>query len=174
MRRISINTHLNKTDSGEKNGNHEASARRARLSLGRRAIKKEFGKTLPLTPLAETWECSVHPDGLSRIGNGKFQGKTLADVLKEHPEYMGSKMEAESELPILVKFIDAKQDLSVQVHPDDDYARKHEYQNGKTEMWYIVDAEDDASLIYGFAHPVTKEILNRAIEKRHLENIYKK
>ena len=72
---------------------------------------------MPLTPLAETWECSVHPDGLSRIGNGKFQGKTLADVLKEHPEYMGSKMEAESELPILVKFIDAKQDLSVQVHP---------------------------------------------------------
>ena len=50
-------------------------------------------------------------------------------------------MEAEGELPILVKFIDAKQDLSVQVHPDDDYARKHEYQNGKTEMWYIVDAE---------------------------------
>ena len=142
---------------------------------GGERLKKEFGKTLPLTPLAETWECSVHPDGLSRIGNGKFQGKTLADVLKEHPEYMGSKMETKSEFPILVKFIDAKQDLSVQVHPDDEYAKKHEYQNGKTEMWYIVDAEDDASLIYGFAHPVTKEILNRAIETetlgKHLQKV---
>ena len=121
-------------------------------------LRDEYGKKIDMTPLAETWECSVHPDGPSRIVNGEFKGKTLADVLKQHPEYLGAKAKNE-ELPILVKFIDAKSDLSVQVHPDDEYAREYENQNGKTEMWYVIDAEDNASLIYGFRHKVTPEIL---------------
>jgi len=79
-------------------------------------LREEYGKKIDLTPLAETWECSVHPDGPSYVANGTYKGKTLAEVLKEHPEYLGTKVE-NGELPVLVKFIDAKKDLSVQVHP---------------------------------------------------------
>ena len=131
-------------------------------------LREEYGKDIPLTPLAETWECSVHPDGPSVVANGAHEGRTLGDVLKEHPEYMGGKIPQGGEFPILVKFIDAKQDLSVQVHPDDDYARKYEHQNGKTEMWYVLDATEDASLIYGFEHPVNEGILRKAVETETL------
>lgn len=102
-------------------------------------LREEYGKQIDLTPLAETWECSVHPDGPSYVANGIYKGQTLAEVLSAHPEYLGTKVE-NGELPVLVKFIDAKKDLSVQVHPDDAYAREHEGDNGKTEMWYVIDA----------------------------------
>ena len=88
-------------------------------------LREEYGKQIDLTPLAETWECSVHPDGPSYVANGIYKGQTLAEVLSAHPEYLGTKVE-NGELPVLVKFIDAKKDLSVQVHPDDAYAREHE------------------------------------------------
>ncbi|MEO2263765.1 type I phosphomannose isomerase catalytic subunit [Dorea sp. YH-dor228] len=125
-------------------------------------LRDEYGKRIDLTPLAETWECSVHSDGPSVVGNGEFKGKNLAEVLEQHPEYIGTKV-ADGKLPVLVKFIDAKQDLSVQVHPDDEYARKYEHQNGKTEMWYVIDADEGAELIYGFRHKVTPEILREAV-----------
>lgn len=130
-------------------------------------LKDEYGKKIDMTPLAESWECSVHPDGPCFVANGQYKGKTLKEVLEAHPEYIGKK--ANGEFPILAKFIDAKQDLSIQVHPDDEYALEHEGQNGKTEMWYIIDADEGASLIYGFKHKVTKEILERAIEHRELD-----
>lgn len=137
-------------------------------------LREEYGKNIDLMPLAETWECSVHPDGLSRIQSGTHKGKALAEVLEQHPEYLGTKV-FNNELPILVKFIDAKKDLSVQVHPDDEYAREHEGDNGKTEMWYVIDAEEGASLIYGFKHKVTKEILRKAVETgtldKHLQKV---
>lgn len=137
-------------------------------------LRDEYGKKINLTPLAETWECSVHPDGPSIVANGQYKGKTLAEVLQMHPEYLGTKVE-NSELPILVKYIDAKKDLSVQVHPDDEYARKYEHQNGKTEMWYVIDADDDARLIYGFRHKVTEEILGNAVKTgtldKHLQKV---
>lgn len=137
-------------------------------------LREEYGKKIDLTPLAETWECSVHPDGPSYVANGTYKGNTLADVLKAHPEYLGTKVE-NGELPVLVKFIDAKKDLSVQVHPSDDYAREHEGDNGKTEMWYVIDADEGASLIYGFQHEVTEEILRKAIETgtldKHLQKV---
>lgn len=137
-------------------------------------LREEYGKKIDLTPLAETWECSVHPDGSSYIMNGEFKGRTLADVLVQHPEYLGTKVK-NGELPVLVKFIDAKKDLSVQVHPDDEYARKYEDQNGKTEMWYVIDADERAGLIYGFQHKVTPEILQEAIDTgtldKHLQKV---
>lgn len=142
---------------------------------GGKRLKEEYGKKLPYDPLAETWECSVHPDGKSVVVNGKYAGRTLKDVLDKHPEYLGSKNEKDREFPILIKFIDACRNLSVQVHPDDEYARMHENQNGKTEMWYVVDAEEGASLIYGFAHPVTADRLQKAIKEgtlmKHLQKI---
>ena len=130
-------------------------------------LKDEYGKKIDMNPLAESWECSVHPDGPCYVANGRYKAKTLKEVLDEHPEYIGTK--ANGEFPILAKFIDAKKDLSVQVHPDDEYAREKEKDNGKTEMWYIIDADEGASLIYGFKHKVSKEILERAIEKGELD-----
>lgn len=136
-------------------------------------LRDEYGKRIGLTLLAETWECSVHPDGPSVIVNGKFKGWTLADVLKQHPEYLGTKVKND-ELPVLVKFIDAKKDLSVQVHPDDLYAQEHEGDNGKTEMWYVIDAEEGASLIYGFKHKVSEEILRKALKTGTLDKYLQK
>jgi mannose-6-phosphate isomerase len=117
---------------------------------------EKYGKHLDVTPLAETWECSVHPDGLSVVVNGIHAGRTLIEVLKNNPSYLGTKTKETKELPVLVKFIDAKSDLSIQVHPTDEYARTHEGQNGKAEMWYVMDADENAKLVYGFAHPVTE------------------
>ena len=137
-------------------------------------LKNEYGKSIDMTPLAETWECSVHPDGPSTVAAGTFKGMTLAEFLKLHPEYMGSKVRNVT-LPILVKFFDAKQDLSIQVHPGDVYALGHEHQNGKTEMWYVIDAKEETSLIYGFRQKVTKRILKNAVKAdildKHLQKI---
>lgn len=131
-------------------------------------LKEEYGKKIDMIPLAETWECSVHPDGTSIVASGAYKGMTLAEVLQQHSEYLGDKVQ-NGELPVLVKFIDAKQDLSVQVHPNDEYAWKYEHQNGKTEMWYVIDADEGASLIYGFQHKVTPEILKDAVNTGTLD-----
>lgn len=127
-------------------------------------LKEEFGKNIDMDPLAETWECSTHPDGSSIVASGEFKNQFLVDVLKNHKEFLGERPNKlgmpNGELPILIKFIDAKKDLSVQVHPDDDYARKYENgQLGKTEMWYVMDADKDAKIIYGFYHDIEKQTL---------------
>lgn len=141
---------------------------------GGNRLKEEYDKHINLTPLAESWECSVHPDGPSTILNDEYKGKTLKEVLDIHPEYIGSKNK-ETGFPILVKYIDAKKDLSVQVHPDDEYARKNENDNGKTEMWYVLDAKEGSNLIYGFSHKVNKDILKESVEKgtldKHLQKV---
>lgn len=132
---------------------------------GGERLKSEFGKELDLSPLAETWECSTHPDGPSCVAGGDFDGMTLTEVLSRHPEYLGTRHAGETVLPILIKFIDAKRDLSVQVHPDDAYAAQHEHgQRGKTEMWYVLDAEKDARLVYGLRWDTEAETLRRGIE----------
>ena len=104
-------------------------------------LNDDFGKGIPLSPLAETWECSTHPDGQSVVAE---TGEPLGAVLSRCPNYLGSHSlrltGGKAELPILIKLIDAKQDLSIQVHPDDDYALEHENSRGKTEMWYILAA----------------------------------
>lgn len=87
-------------------------------------LNDEFEKNIDLTPLAETWECSTHPDGPSYVVGGAFDGQELAEVLRTHPEYLGERHKGENTLPILIKFIDAKKDLSVQVHPTDAYAQE--------------------------------------------------
>ena len=143
--------------------------------MGGSRLNDEFEKNIDLTPLAETWECSTHPDGPSYVVGGTFDGQELAEVLRAHPEYLGERHKGENTLPILIKFIDAKKDLSVQVHPSDEYAREHEGDNGKTEMWYVIDADEGASLIYGFQHEVTEEILRKAVETgtldKHLQKV---
>lgn len=131
-------------------------------------LKKEYNKRIDITPLAESWECSVHPDGMSIVSGGEFSGMTLGQVLEKNPQYLGSKSR---EFPILVKFIDAASDLSIQVHPDDSYARENENDNGKTEFWYVLDAEEGAELIYGFEHAMDRKKLWRAIEEGRLETM---
>ena len=127
-------------------------------------LNDEFEKNIDLTPLAETWECSTHPDGPSYVVGGEFDGQELVEVLKTHPEYLGTRHKGENTLPILIKFIDAKKDLSVQVHPTDAYAKKHENgQLGKTEMWYVLDASKDAKLVYGLKRDRTEEQMRKAI-----------
>lgn len=138
-------------------------------------LKEDFSKDIDLFPLAETWECSTHPDGLSTVASGADAGRTLKEVLAEHPEYMGKNYEGKSELPILIKFIDAKTDLSVQVHPDDRYASEHENGSlGKTEMWYVLDAQKDAELVYGFNRDMDQQVLRRSLEAGTVEKYLQK
>lgn len=100
---------------------------------------------------------------------GLYTGQSLSEAPEKHPEYLGTKMEPGMGLPNLVKFIDAKQDLSVQVLPNDQYAHIHENQNGKSEMWYFMDATEHASLIYGFEYQVTAELLRFAVAEDLLD-----
>ena len=138
-------------------------------------LRDDFAKEIALSPLAETWECSTHPDGPSFAASGSFEGLTLAEVLKDHPEFLGTHPRTEGELPILIKFIDAKENLSVQVHPDDVYAKEKEGgQLGKTEMWYVLDAAKDAQLIYGLKHKISKDTLKKAIEHGTVEKYLQK
>ena len=135
---------------------------------GGNRLRREYGKDLPCEPLAETWECSTHPDGPSKVSEGRWAGMGLDEVLKAHPQWLGSRYAGQNELPILIKFIDAAKDLSVQVHPDDAYALAHENESGKTEMWYVLDAKPGAKIVYGFAHDVTKEQVLRSLEQGHV------
>lgn len=134
-------------------------------------LKDDFSKETDLEVLAESWECSTHPDGQSVVASGPFKGKALIDVLSENPEFVGTHPHMENGLPILVKFIDAKNDLSVQVHPDDAYAREHENGSyGKSEMWYVVEAAKDAKLIYGFRTDIDKKTVEKALKEDRLEH----
>ena len=134
---------------------------------GGKRLNDEFAKGIPMSPLAETWECSVHPDGPSYVVNQEFKNKTLREVLEQHTEFLGAKHT--NGFPLLIKFIDAKENLSVQVHPDDEYAFKYENgERGKTEMWYVLDATKDATLIYGLKRDITKEELLKAIKDNTL------
>lgn len=136
---------------------------------GSNRLNDEFEKNIPLSPLAETWECSTHPDGPSYVVGGEFDELELAQVLRQHPEYLGERHRGETTLPILIKFIDAKQDLSIQVHPTDEYARERENgQLGKTEMWYVLDAARNASLVYGLNQDCTREELGQALTQGKL------
>lgn len=137
---------------------------------GGRRINDEFAKGIELEPLAETWECSTHRDGPSVVASGKHQGELLVEVLRKHPEYLGTRVRKNKEFPLLIKFIDANKDLSVQVHPNDAYAK--EYENGgmgKAEMWYVLDADRDAQLIYGLNHDMEKSDVRTCIAEGTLE-----
>lgn len=130
---------------------------------GRRLIE-EYGKGDGAGNLAESWELSCHPDGPSIAADGPYTGRSLPEILAERPELAGRAVESLGRFPVLVKLIDAARDLSVQVHPDDAYALKHEGQLGKTEMWYIIYAEPGAGLYCGFRREVTPAQLHTAIE----------
>lgn len=111
-------------------------------------------------PIGESWEVSAVPSSTSIISNGKYAGMLLTDVIAKHPEDILGKAVAkkyDNKLPILVKFIDAEKDLSIQVHPNDEMAQRVHSKMGKSEMWYIIDAKPGSYLYAGFKDKITKE-----------------
>lgn len=140
---------------------------------GGNRLNDDFNLNLSCSPLAEAWVCSTHPDGESTVPAFSC---TLSELMKEHPEYLGTHplqaTEGKPELPILIKLIDAKKDLSVQVHPSDEYAKGHENgQLGKTEMWYVLDARKGAELVYGFKRDVTADLVQVSIKNGEITNL---
>lgn len=139
-------------------------------------LKTEWGKVSDLAKVAESWELSSYPGSESVVKNGSLSGKTLTEAIDAlgGKAALGTDCEAFDRFPVLIKLIDAKNDLSIQVHPDDEYALKNENEFGKTEMWYIVDADEGASLVYGFNRDVTKEEYRAAIESNTLMELLNK
>ncbi len=139
---------------------------------GGEKLRTVYGKDCDFDKVAESWELSTHKDGLTYIEGGEYDKKTLLEyVEKEGKAVLGTKCTLDNDIPILIKFIDAKDALSIQVHPDNEYALKNENDFGKTEMWYVIDAEEDAKLIYGFKEDITKEQFKQAIESNTLESL---
>lgn len=140
---------------------------------GGRNLEK-LGRKLPEGRIAESWEVSAHPDGVSVIANGEAAGITLPEYIeKMGREVLGKTTQAEHihHFPLLIKLIDANQQLSVQVHPDDAYARSHEAESyGKSELWYIISAKPGARIIYHLKPGVTREHLAQAIQEGCLES----
>lgn len=121
-------------------------------------LRDEFGKKCDYEKVAESWELSCHKDGNSVVANGEDKGLTLAEYIEKHGKgVLGENCEKFENFPILIKLIDAKDNLSVQVHPNNDYAMRVEGEYGKTEMWYIVDADEGATLLYGFKKEISKD-----------------
>lgn len=134
-------------------------------------LQRVFGFELPHDKIGEDWAISAHPHGVSIITNGPFKGQKLSDLWQDHQELFGHQSEAV--FPLLVKILDAEDDLSVQVHPDDAYGMQHEGELGKTECWYIIDAEPGATIVYGH-HAQTREELAAMIHEGRWDELLTK
>ena len=139
---------------------------------GGEKLRQDYGIQSQLHPLAEAWVLSCHPDGPSVVATGPLAGKTLPEYIQEKgPGCLGADCEKFTDFPILAKFIDAKGDLSIQVHPSNEYALAHEHQFGKTEMWYVLDCEPGATLYYGFQHQISREEFQQRIQDNTLTEV---
>ena len=139
---------------------------------GGEKLRQDYGIQSQLHPLAEAWVLSCHPDGPSVVATGPLAGKTLPEYIQEKgPGCLGAGCEKFTDFPILAKFIDAKGDLSIQVHPSNEYALAHEHQFDKTEMWYVLDCEPGATLYYGFQHQISREEFQQRIQNNTLTEV---
>lgn len=120
-------------------------------------LKTRFSKKSDFDVVSESWELSVREDNSNTITNGACEGMKLTEYIRKFGNDVIGKDYEGDRFPLLIKFIDAKDKLSVQVHPDDDYAMKNEGDLGKTEMWYIIAAQPDSELIYGLKDGVCKQ-----------------
>ncbi|GMQ56008.1 class I mannose-6-phosphate isomerase [Vallitalea sediminicola] len=136
-------------------------------------LKDKLNKVIPYEHTGESWEVACHDNGNSIIKNGELKGKTLKEVLENNAEELvGHKINSDDKFPLLIKFIDAKDKLSVQVHPEDEYAMQYENgELGKSEAWYILDAQPGAKLIAGLKDNVSKDDFKKALEEGHLEQV---
>ena len=137
-------------------------------------LKAKYGKKTSLEIVAESWELSAHPDGSSVVASGPLAGESFAELLQKKPEICGTKCKGMKDFPLLIKLIDAQKSLSIQVHPDDEYARVVEGEAGKTEMWIVLDCEPEAFLYFGFEHSITKEEMKQRIENNTLTEVLHK
>lgn len=141
---------------------------------GGNKLKLDYGMNTDLDNVAEAWMLSCHEDGECIVKNGEYEGMTLSKVIENYlgTESLGTDCKDFTQIedfPILIKLIDAADKLSVQVHPDDEYAAANEKDvRGKTEAWYIIDCEKDAELIYGFKDEISKEEFKNSIENNTL------
>jgi mannose-6-phosphate isomerase len=141
---------------------------------GGRNLETKLGRKLPPGIIAESWEISGHPSSPTTVEHGPLAGRTLPDVTQslglDLVGHRSQAMLARGKFPLLIKLLDANQPLSVQVHPNDEYANRHENgELGKTEMWYILYAEPGAYLTYGLKPGVTPDSFRRALEAGTLE-----
>lgn len=130
-------------------------------------LKEVLGKSIESDITGESWELSAVSGNVSVVANGELSGTTLQELIDSQPENLLGKNVFErfgNDFPILIKFIDAKQDLSIQLHPNDELAKKRHYSFGKTEMWYVMDADENANLIVGFDKDVTKVEYAKSLE----------
>jgi len=138
---------------------------------GGKALREVFGYDIPSEVTAECWGISAHENGLSVVTKGEYQGKTLKELWENHRELFGNR--SGDVFPLLAKILDANNDLSVQVHPDDEYAMKHAGELGKTECWYIIDCEEGAQMVFGH-NLTTKTQVEESIEKGEWSSFLRK
>lgn len=142
---------------------------------GGERLREDFGIFSPETPLAEAWVLSAHPDGDSLISfSNAPHGESFSDYIKAHPKAAGSLARSFPFFPMLIKLIDAKQALSIQVHPEDSYALSKEGQYGKTEMWIVLEREEGAFLYFGFQEECSEEEVRRAIQEESFPSLLQK
>lgn len=138
-------------------------------------LKTDFGFESDMEKVAEGWMLSCHKDGENIVELGQFKGKTLSEVINEcGKDILGENGKKFDFFPILIKLIDAKNDLSVQVHPDNEYALRVEGEYGKTECWYILDCEENAELIYGFKKEISSKEFKERIENNTFLDVVNK
>ena len=138
-------------------------------------IRDVYGKKCDYDVIGESWELSAHPDGQSRIAEGRYKGMLFNEYLNIiGKEALGWKCQAQDRFPILIKFIDAKQALSIQIHPDDEYALENENEYGKNEMWYVVDSEPGSYLYCGLSRDASKEEILERINNNTITDILNK
>lgn len=141
---------------------------------GGEKLGKVLGKPIESDSIGESWELSAVEGDVSVIVNGELKGTSLKTLINEKKEVLLGKSVYErfgTEFPILIKFIDAKKDLSIQLHPNDELAKKRHNSFGKTEMWYVMDADENAELIVGFNKNVSKEEYAHSLENDTLLNL---
>ncbi len=136
-------------------------------------LKSDFGFECEYDKVAEGWMLSCHKDGKNTVTGGEYDGKTLDEVIELNgkQQTVGTRSLDFPYFPVLIKLIDAKDNLSIQVHPDNEYAQRVEGEFGKTEIWYVLDAADDAKLIYGFKDKISSEEFEKAIRNNTLTDV---
>ena len=138
---------------------------------GGNQLHDKFHYTIPSDHTGECWAISAHPNGDCTVKNGTFAGRQLSELWENEKELFGEAADTLSVFPLLTKIIDAKADLSIQVHPDDAYAKEHENGSlGKTECWYILDCDEDASIVIGH-HAADKEELKQMISEKRWNDL---
>ncbi len=131
---------------------------------GGRKLETIFDYEIPEGKVGECWGISAHPHGVSYVKNGQFKGKDLKTLWEEQPQLFNNKNQ--EVFPLLIKILDAEDELSVQVHPDDEYGKTHAGELGKTECWYVIDAEPGAEIVYGHNAKTKEEFIEMIKDKK--------